>query len=366
MSTRELVKRISVGDDFRSRQIVDRFGLEPVEAGTFRVRAELPDADRPWRIGAVVGPSGAGKSLLVREEFGPPIDLEGLLRQGGTLAERFGDAPFQTMVDALFAVGLRTPRQWLTPLESLSCGERFRAGAALAFRAANKDRESQEVIVLDEFARSLDDDTGRFAVAGLARAVRAESFRRRLVAVGCPKAFLPWLEADWVLELPSGRLHWGRLPRPRLELEIVEAGPEQWPRFAPHHYLNHRLPAAAICRLGLLDGAPAAFAAVSAAAGRIGVRRISRLVVAPEFQGIGVGSKMLDACAAEQAAAGRRVRIVASHPAVARHLERSPRWRIDSFHPVGRWAAPGSRTAETSSWGRPVVAAEFLGSARAA
>jgi hypothetical protein len=57
------------------------------------------------------------------------------------------------------------------------------------------------------------------------------------------------------------------------------------------------------------------------------LRRLARVVVLPDWQGIGIGGRFTDACATQIASRDLRVRILTAHPGMVRHLRRSPRWR---------------------------------------
>jgi GNAT superfamily N-acetyltransferase len=67
------------------------------------------------------------------------------------------------------------------------------------------------------------------------------------------------------------------------------------------------------------------------AIGRRGVWRVSRLVVLPDYQGIGIGRAMLAAVARLYP----RLRITTSHPAVLRALAADPTWRLAAFRRAG-------------------------------
>lgn len=348
MSDRDLV-------NFRRLQILHRFDLAEADLDLPLPPVELLPVGEPWRIGAVIGPSGSGKTRFAQANF-PPETAEIPVDPRRSLAMHFAEVPFRRMTEILGSVGLVVPRTWLRPLGELSAGERFRAEAAVRLSAGT------DTIVLDEFARTLDDDTARGAISALGRAVRGGAFGPRLVAVGCAPERLPLLGPDWVLELPEGRLIRSAeerfRPKPRPPLDIRPCRREVWRTFAPHHYLARSLPRPAACRVALLDGRPVAFAAVAGIGGRPGMVRIARLVTLPQFQGCGIGGALLDAVAAEEHAAGRRVRITTGHPAVARHLESRAPWRITAFHPLGRRPSRTGR-CRVASWGRPVVTAEY-------
>jgi len=74
---------------------------------------------------------------------------------------------------------------------------------------------------------------------------------------------------------------------------------------------------------------------VAAALGWKKTKRIQRLVVLPEFQGMGVGGRLLDMVAEEEARKGNRVTITASHPAVLAHCSKSERWRLNGVKKNG-------------------------------
>jgi GNAT superfamily N-acetyltransferase len=95
-----------------------------------------------------------------------------------------------------------------------------------------------------------------------------------------------------------------------------------------------------------------------------GVRRITRVVVLPDYQGIGVGRRLL-ASVAERTLAEpgiREVRLTTSHPAMIAGLRGSGRWRI-----LGRYRAGNSRqtldargSAVRSSSGRACVTLGYV------
>ncbi|MBQ3821731.1 MAG: hypothetical protein II807_01650, partial [Thermoguttaceae bacterium] len=80
----------------------------------------------------------------------------------------------------------------------------------------------------------------------------------------------------------------------------------------------------------------AAFAAVMQSEGRADRRRVHRLVVRPEYQGIGIGSAFLDALGELNWRDGKRLEIVTGFAPFARRLARSPRWRAVQVCPHGR------------------------------
>jgi GNAT superfamily N-acetyltransferase len=84
------------------------------------------------------------------------------------------------------------------------------------------------------------------------------------------------------------------------------------------------------------------------------------VVTLPDYQGLGIGTRLAEAVGALWRAAGKRVSITASHPAVIRHCERSPLWRLMRVNRTGN--RPHSQKIQrVVSAGRAVVAFEYVG-----
>ena len=64
--------------------------------------------------------------------------------------------------------------------------------------------------------------------------------------------------------------------------------------FRAYHYLNGSLPSTARCYTAVYQDKPIAFIAIVTTKMRSTYHRVSRLVVLPDYQGIGVGKKLLN------------------------------------------------------------------------
>jgi GNAT superfamily N-acetyltransferase len=185
------------------------------------------------------------------------------------------------------------------------------------------------------------------------------------VAVTCHYDVVEWLEPDWVLDMATGELvrGWlagGRLRRPPMCLEVFRCRREMWRLFAKHHYLSGSLSPGCRCYVAAWEGEPVAFAAVLRAVGGERVWRISRVVVLPDFQGIGIGGRLCAELGELYREVGERLTITTSHPAMIAHLKRSRLWRVQRVAFGGRtWSRAMSVAA--SSRGRTVVSAEYVG-----
>jgi GNAT superfamily N-acetyltransferase len=311
--------------------------------------AEFPGLEEDWTVGAIVGPSGSGKTTLARHTFGDALWRPGAWPEDQAVIDGFGDLSIKQITHLLTAVGLSSPPTWIKPYRVLSNGEKFRCDLAQALASAIG---GSQLIVFDEFTSVVDRTVARIGSAAVAKAIRTGRVPARFVAVTCHYDVLDWLEVDWHVDLADGRLHRRRLRRPEIRVRVVRCAPELWPQFARHHYLNHALPAASVCYAALWDenapadfhakgdppdtaaaeGRPVAFCAVSGLFGARGVRRISRIVVRPEYQGVGLGARLLNTVAAHHAGLGHTVRITTSHPAMLAYLQRAPEWRTTNVY----------------------------------
>lgn len=215
------------------------------------------------------------------------------------------------------------------------------------------------LVVCDEFTSVVDRRAARAIAAGTARRIREGRLPCRFVAVTCHYDVTDWLAPDWVLDMAVKRFARRCLPRPPIRVEIVPCRREAWRAYRRHHYLSGSLPVAARCYAAVWEGEAAGFCATAPMPGIAGMRRISRLVVLPEYQGMGIGGAFLDAVAEWTAREGHRVTITAAHPAVISHCRRSPRWKTAAVRKLG--SRPGGLPGYAGSWGRAVVSFRYAG-----
>ena len=342
-------------DSFRVQQVAGLFDVPLTEKCRERFAAEIPGLDEAWTIGAIVGPSGSGKSTLARAAFGEALYRPGEWPDNCAVIDAFDERrSIKEITHALTAVGFSSPPAWIKPYRVLSGGERFRCDLA---RALLEDRL---LVVFDEFTSVVDRTVAKIGAAAVSKAIRSGKIARRFVAVTCHYDVLDWLEPDWTLDMATGTLARVRLRRPELRLDVYRADRSTWPIFARHHYLSGQLAPSARCFTGFFGDTPVAFAAFLPSIGHAGVRRVTRLVVLPDYQGIGVGSRFLAAVCELVRDEGFRVTITTSHPAMIAHLDRSPLWTMRAIKRLGSSPHGGRNRCDVTSRGRAVVSAEFL------
>lgn len=397
----EIVLESPVRPSFRVQQAAGMFDVPLGRKLCERFVVEVPPQTEDWRIGLIVGPSGSGKSTLARHWFGNRMRPAADWPDDRAVIEVFDAMPLKRAAGLLTAVGFASPPAWLRPYRLLSNGERARCDLARLFAdalyprpdalpkqetepedaagpTAGAPREegtatSEEepwhallppqadrrlpLVVCDEFTSVVDRQAARAIAAGTARRIREGRLPCRFVAVTCHYDVTDWLAPDWVVDMAVKRFAGRRLPRPPIRVEIVPCRREAWRAYRRHHYLSGSLPAVVRCYLAVWEGEAAGFCATAPMPGRAGTRRISRLVVLPEYQGMGIGGAFLDAVAEWTVRGGKRVTITAAHPAVISHCRRSTRWKTTAVRKLG--SRPGGLPGYAGSWGRAVVSFRY-------
>jgi GNAT superfamily N-acetyltransferase len=303
----------------RVLQLEGQFDIDAADKTSRSWSVELPVDEREWSIGAFIGPSGSGKTTLMCELFGPPSTLE--WRADRAVVDDFpADLGIMDVTGVLSSVGFSSPPAWLRPFDTLSNGEKFRAEIARVI-------VESDLAVVDEFTSVVDRTVAKIGSHAVAKFVRARG--KQLVVASCHFDIVDWLQPDWVYDTGAGEFSWRSLQRrPDVPLEVYRSTTEAWRWFSHHHYLSNKLAPSAQCYVALVDGSPAAFIGVLPVPGIVGMRRASRAVTLPDFQGIGLGNWMIGYVGSLYRAQGFRYTATMSHPAFIHHLARSSEWRM--------------------------------------
>jgi GNAT superfamily N-acetyltransferase len=316
--------------------------------------AQVPDLSEPWRIGCIVGPSGSGKSTLARSAFGKAVWREPAWPARRAIVDCFGDIEVRTITSMLTAVGFSSPPAWIRPYSTLSSGEQFRANLARALIGA------QDLLVYDEFTSVVDRTVAQIGSAAVAKSLRKGIVSCRFVAVTCHYDVLPWLQPDWVLDTSDMGLSRRRLRRPQIPLEICRCLPDAWGLFKTHHYLSATLARQCRCFLAIHHEAGAvAFAAVLPCLGLAGASRVSRIVVLPDWQGVGVARAFLHALGDLYAREGRALHLLTSHAMMIRCLSAACDWKVGHVNRHGSHESGGTEVRTVSH--RPGVSFSYVG-----
>lgn len=309
----------------RTAQIAGMFDYQPDGEQTLAWDHTLPLDDRPWQVGLIVGPSGSGKSVLARKLWGDLV-IEEHDWTGRPMVEDFPhDHTISEITGALTSVGLGSVPAWLRPYGVLSNGEKFRANMARSLLSG------ADPIVVDEFTSVVDRQVAKVASHATQKAVRRAG--TRFIAVTCHYDVEDWLQADWIYDVAAREFRWRLVqPHPPLHLDVHECPRSLWAMFEPHHYMSGHLLSSAKCFAAYIDGRPVAFTSYRHFP-HARVRDIKighRLVVLPDYQGLGIATVLENWLGEYLTARGYRYRNVVAHPGMIRLYSRSPRWQASN------------------------------------
>lgn len=305
----------------------------------------LPIDEQDWNVGLVVGPSGSGKTTVAREAFGitdPPAWPE----ERSVLDGFPKGMSVRDITGLLCAVGLASAPSWCRPHHVLSNGERFRADMARVLA----ESDAADVVCVDEFTSVVDRQVAKVASHALQKTIRRTG--RRFVAVSCHYDIIEWLQPDWLLDVATGEFTWRSQRRhPELRLDIAPVGKEAWRLFRQHHYLSSSLHPASTCFGGWIGDQLVGFTSyLHFPHARVrDIKMGHRLVVLPDYQGLGIGGRMDDWLGQHLFERGFRYRNVVAHPAMVAYYSRSPRWRLT--HKPKTQVQTGARQARGTGTG---------------
>lgn len=234
--------------------------------------------------------------------------------------------------ECLCAMGLSSVPSWLRPYGVLSNGEKYRAELAWIVAHAKEG----EIVRMDEYTSVVDRNVAKSMSNALQKYVRRRGLK--VLLASCHYDIIEWLQPDWVYDLDKGGvLERGdclRQGRPPISLRVYRTEPDTWRIFAKHHYITADMNMGASCYCFEWDGKTVGFCSVLANPGK-GLEnawRISRLVVLPDFQGLGLGRHIAEFISSIYANEGYRMYIKTVNPRLGEYFKRSPLWEPTGYN----------------------------------
>jgi GNAT superfamily N-acetyltransferase len=303
---------------FRVAQLYDQFDLhEDSFAEHFEGDIDLEDGSE-WSIGAIIGKSGTGKSSIAKELFEKYIFTPKY--KENCVIDDFPKMESMALFKILADVGFSSPPSWLKPYSVLSQGEKMRVDLARAICADN------EIIVFDEFTSVVDREIAQLGSFALQRAIRKAN--KKFIAVTCHYDVIDWLEPDWLFCTDTMKQTRGCHRRPQINIEVYETK-GYWELFKRYHYLTHIISPTSKQFVAFYNDKPVGFIAYCNMPHPVGVLlRVHRLVILPDYQGLGIGKKLLSTTAGILSAKYERIGITTSLNGFAKSLMRDRRWQL--------------------------------------
>lgn len=281
-----------------------------------------------WNIGVIYGGSGTGKTTLLKE-FGNLSFCK--FDEEKPLISNFDWLEPKEATFLLSAMGLASVPTWLRPFSLLSNGEQYRA--ELAYKVG-KAKEN-EVVLIDEFTSVVDRDVAKAMSNALQKYIRRTN--KKIILASCHFDIMEWLLPDWTYSPLKGKVekHDYRLStRPKIELQIFRCRYETWNLFKQHHYLSEDLNKASQCYVFLWNEKPIGFVAILPfpGVGDAKTRRISRIVVLPDFQGLGLGKDIVNYISSLYWKEQHQMFIRTMNPALGISLDKDINWTQTAGH----------------------------------
>lgn len=317
----------NIKNDKYTEYVYEAFDIQNKEQSNVTIEANLEHLPSDWNIGVVYGGSGTGKTTILKNYFKKEMDTYSFDYEK-SLISNFDWLEPKDATFLLSAMGLSSVPTWLRPFHCLSNGEQYRASLAYMVGKAKEN----EVILIDEYTSVVDRDVAKAMSNALQKYIRKTN--KKIVLASCHFDIMEWLQPDWIYSPQKGRLEIApcrRQSRPEIQLQIFRCRYETWNIFKQHHYLSHDLNRSAKCFVCLFNDKPIGFMAILPFPhGQIqNGFRISRVVILPDFQGLGIGFKLIDYFGQLYKADNKTMYIKTSNPALFGAMKKNEnKWKL--------------------------------------
>lgn len=324
MPSAKLVVQTKIPNSFRNEKVKGMFDVNRCEIIN-EWNVDIPIEGIKWNIGVIVGSSGSGKTTIAKKIFKDYEFFDGFLWDNAkTVIDNFDESfsPKQ-ITEILSKVGFSSPPDWLKPFSALSNGQKMRVEIARILLEKNNP------VIYDEFSSVVDRQVAKIGSYAIQKYIRKEN--KQFIALSCHYDILEWLQPDWVYDVSKNEFKKDFLwRRPEIKCDIRTAEQSEWKIFKKFHYLSSEHNNASHKYIVEINNIPVAWCSVlHFPHPKIkNMKKIHRIVVLPDYQGIGIGSKFLDKIAEIYSQKKQRVTITTSTPAFINSLNRDKKWAM--------------------------------------
>ena len=318
----ELTHKI-VNDKY-TKYVYEAFDIQNQEETKVIIDANLKNLPKQWNIGVIYGGSGTGKTTILKKFFKKEVNQE-YFDYNKSLISNFDWLEPKEATVLLTAMGLCSVPTWLRPYHTLSNGEQYRAKLAYIVGRAT----TNEVILIDEYTSVVDRDVAKAMSNALQKYIRRTN--KKIVLASCHFDIMDWLQPDWIYSPQKRRLETAsRLRRkPKIELQIFRCRYAAWKLFKQHHYLTDELQKSAETFIIQFNDKFIGFFGILPfpGVGDSKTRRLSRMVILPDFQGFGIGSKCFNYLCALYLKEGHQMYVRTVSPGLGKFMEKNKNWK---------------------------------------
>ena len=317
--------------DKYTKYVYDTLDVQESEESIVEVEFSLGEAkDFDWNIGVIYGGSGSGKSTILKRmgEIKEPI-----FDKDKPLISNFDWLEPKEASFLLTSIGLSSIPTWLRPFRTLSNGEQYRAKVAYLIGKANEG----EVVLIDEFTSVVDRDVAKAMSFSMQKYLRRNN--KKVIVASCHYDIMEWLTPDWTCSPQKNggaleRGQWLRQSRPKIELQVSRVESDTWDLFKKHHYMSDKANKAYMYFLFTWNDKPIAISVIGRQVGQnVGFAfRDSRIVVLPDFQGMGIGSHISNFLGGVFKGMGAKYFTKTIHPALGEYRAKSNKWEATNHN----------------------------------
>lgn len=329
---------------FRCKKAADSLDIDVTKKLTHSLKVSA-DLDGPFNVGLIVGASGSGKTTLARSIA--PYDFEQpVLDLSLPVIDQFPDAmTYDQCAKMLTSVGLTAVPCWIRPAGTLSNGQRARAEVAIQLC------QERDVLFIDEWTSVVDRTVAKVMSHSIQKTLRKTG--RRAVILSCHYDVIDWLEPDWIIDCNKQSFSDRRLERPgrqeQLAFDVRPCDPATWAAFSRYHYLSEKMPGGHVETFGLYHGVEqigfTCFANyVPHKPGKQRIMHSNRAVIHPDYVGLGLGMRLIDATSAVMTKRGFRVMAKFSSIPLLKARLKNPNWALMSKSRDHKITVAGSMT----------------------
>ena len=332
MSIYEVTLKSDVAKSFRCTKAANSLDIDAEKKSVHHLRIEGADIVSPFNVGLIVGASGSGKTTLAQQVYGvdcfrPLLDLS-----QPVIDQLPAELSYDECAGILAGVGLTSVPCWIRPAYTLSNGQRARAEAALQMAHL-----SEGVAVIDEWTSVVDRTVAKVMSHCIQKHARKAG--RRVVLLSCHYDVIDWLDPDWVIDcnrqefIDRRSVRRGRTES--LTFDLREVDRASWRYFSKYHYLSETLPGGHIKTFGLFHGDEQI--GFQCFANYVPHRKgdkspmkmhSNRTVIHPDYAGLGLGIKVINASSMVMESMGYRVMAKYSSTPVYLSMKRYPCWQL--------------------------------------
>lgn len=369
MQTLEVILESPVDKSFRCKLAADSLDIDVNKKSRHQLKIDNIQMPDKWYVGVIYGASGSGKTTLAKKMFGDEVFYSPLREDLPIINQLPEHVTYDECAKLLNGIGLNSVPCWIRPVYTLSNGQKARAEAVLLMC------QDKDVICIDEWTSVVDRNVGRAMSHCLQKFAKSQN--KSVILLTCHYDIIEWLSPDWLIDcnkqefiLPKSK-DFFFTERDKIQISIKSVDKSSWRYFSKYHYLSEKLPRGKIYTFGVFLGENQigfqCFANyVPPKRGQKKIFHFNRIVVHPDFQGFGLGMKIINETARYMKATyGYRIMGKFSSTPVYKAMIRDSNWQfLKTIRTMGKMkqGAKMSNRLNFREYGSVSYSFEYIGS----